>query len=54
MMNALAVFTRRNAEQRGYLDVLTEFVDKYDKGKKSGGQKSAAWTHSNTFWKKTE
>ena len=34
MMNALAVFTRLNAEQRGYLDVLTEFVDEYDKGKK--------------------
>jgi antitoxin component HigA of HigAB toxin-antitoxin module len=34
MMNALAVFTRLNAEQRDYLDVLTEFVDKYDKGKK--------------------
>ena len=34
MMNALAVFTRLNAEQRDYLDVLTEFVDEYDKGKK--------------------
>jgi len=34
MMNALAVFTRLNAEQRDYLDVLTEFVDDYDKGKK--------------------
>src|ERR1700728_704852 len=33
MMNALAVFTRLNAEQRDYLDVLTEFVDEYDKGK---------------------
>ena len=27
MMNALAVFARLNAEQRDYLDVLTEFVD---------------------------
>jgi antitoxin component HigA of HigAB toxin-antitoxin module len=35
MMNALAVFTRLNTEQRDYLDVLTEFVDEYDKGKKS-------------------
>ena len=34
MMNALAVFTRLNAEQRDYLEVLTEFVDEYDKGKK--------------------
>ena len=34
MMSALAVFTRLNAEQRDYLDVLTEFVDEYDKGKK--------------------
>ncbi len=34
MMNALAIFTRLNAEQRDYLDVLTEFVDDYDKGKK--------------------
>ena len=34
MMNALAVFTRLNAEQRDYLDVLTEFVDEFDKGKK--------------------
>ena len=34
MMNALAVFTRLNAEQRDYLDVLTEFVDEYDKGNK--------------------
>jgi antitoxin component HigA of HigAB toxin-antitoxin module len=33
MMNALAVFTRLNAEQRDYLDVLTEFVDAYDKAK---------------------
>jgi antitoxin component HigA of HigAB toxin-antitoxin module len=29
-----AVFTRLNAEQRDYLDVLTKFVDEYDKGKK--------------------
>jgi HTH-type transcriptional regulator/antitoxin HigA len=34
MMNALAVFTRLNAEQQDYLDVLTEFVDEYDQGKK--------------------
>ncbi|MGA2863874.1 MAG: helix-turn-helix domain-containing protein [Verrucomicrobiota bacterium] len=34
MMNALAVFTRLNAEQRDYLDVLTEFVDEFDKRKK--------------------
>ncbi len=34
MMNALAVFTRLNAEQLDYLDVLTEFVDEYDKSKK--------------------
>ena len=31
MMNALAVFPKLNAEQRDYLDVLTEFVDAYDK-----------------------
>jgi HTH-type transcriptional regulator/antitoxin HigA len=34
MMNALAVFNRLNAEQRDYLDVLTELVDEYDKSKK--------------------
>jgi antitoxin component HigA of HigAB toxin-antitoxin module len=34
MMNALAVFTRLNAEQRDYLDVLTEFVDEFDKARK--------------------
>ena len=34
IMNALAVFTRLNTEQQDYLDVLTEFVDEYDKGKK--------------------
>jgi hypothetical protein len=34
MMNALAVFTRLNTEQRDYLDVLTEFVDEFDRGKK--------------------
>ena len=34
MMNALAVFARLNSEQRDYLDVLTEFVDEFDKGKK--------------------
>src|SRR5947207_13631718 len=33
MMNALAVFPQLNAEQRDYLDVLTEFVDAYDKSK---------------------
>jgi antitoxin component HigA of HigAB toxin-antitoxin module len=35
MMNALAVFTRLNTEQRDYLDVLTEFVDEFDKGRKT-------------------
>ena len=35
MMNALAVFTRLNAEQRDYLDVLTELVDEFDQGKKA-------------------
>jgi len=34
MMHALAVFTRLNAEQLDYLDVLTEFVDEFDQGKK--------------------
>jgi len=34
IMNALAVFTRLNAEQRDYLDVLMEFVDEFDKDKK--------------------
>jgi len=34
MMNALAVFTRLNAEQRDYLYVLTDLVDEYDKSKK--------------------
>jgi len=34
MMNALAVFTRLNTEQRDYLDVLTDFVDEHDQGKK--------------------
>src|SRR5207244_8026629 len=34
MMNALAVFIRLNAEQHDYLDVLTEFVDEFDKSKK--------------------
>ena len=33
MMNALAVFPKRNAEQQDYLDTLTEFVDAYDKSK---------------------
>jgi HTH-type transcriptional regulator/antitoxin HigA len=35
MMNALAVFTRLNAEQQDYLDVLTEFVDDFAKGRKT-------------------
>src|ERR1039457_4577313 len=39
MMNALAVFTRLNMEQRDYLDVLTEFVDEYDKEKKTRWRK---------------
>jgi len=30
-MLALAVFERLNREQQDYLDVLTEFVDEYDK-----------------------
>ena len=34
MMLALAGFTRLNPEQQDYLDVLTEFVDEYDKAKK--------------------
>src|SRR5271170_6901031 len=34
MMLALAVFTRLNTEQRDYLDVLTEFVDEFDRGRK--------------------
>jgi HTH-type transcriptional regulator / antitoxin HigA len=34
MMLGLAVFARLNAEQSDYLDVLTEFVDEFDKGKK--------------------
>src|SRR6266540_5766291 len=33
MMNALAVFPQLNAEQRDYFEVLTEFVDAYDKSK---------------------
>jgi antitoxin component HigA of HigAB toxin-antitoxin module len=33
LMLALAVFARLNAEQQDYLDVLTEFVDDYDKSK---------------------
>jgi|SRR6185437_2456067 len=33
MMNAMAVFAKLNAEQRDYLDALTEFVDAYDKAK---------------------
>lgn len=40
MMNALAVFSRLNAEQRDYLDVLTEFVDAYDKSRHNG---TARW-----------
>ena len=34
MMNALVGFPRFNAEQQDYLDVLTEFVDEYDQGRK--------------------
>jgi len=41
MMNALAVFTRLNAEQRDYLDVLTEFVDEFDQGKKTRWPKTS-------------
>ena len=33
MMLALAGFPRFNKEQQDYLDVLTEFVDEYDKAK---------------------
>ena len=33
MMNALAVFPKLNAEQRDYLEVLSEFVDAYDQTK---------------------
>ncbi len=33
IMNALAVFEKLNADQRDYLDALTEFVDAYDKAK---------------------
>ena len=33
MMNALAVFPKLNADQRDYLDALTEFVDAYDNAK---------------------
>ena len=33
MMNALAVFPKLNADQRDYLDVLTEFVDAHDRAK---------------------
>ncbi len=39
MMNALAIFAKLNREQQDYLDVLTEFVDAYDKAK----MKSASW-----------
>jgi HTH-type transcriptional regulator/antitoxin HigA len=34
IMNALAVFARLNAEQQDYLDVLTDFVDEFDKARK--------------------
>jgi antitoxin component HigA of HigAB toxin-antitoxin module len=34
MLNALVGFTRFNPDQQDYLDVLTEFVDEYDQGKK--------------------
>lgn len=33
MMNALAVFEKLNADQRDYLDALTEFVDACDKAR---------------------
>jgi antitoxin component HigA of HigAB toxin-antitoxin module len=33
MMYALAVFARLNTEQRDYLEVLTEFVDEFDKAR---------------------
>jgi HTH-type transcriptional regulator/antitoxin HigA len=33
MMNALAVFPKLNAEQRDYFEVLTEFVDEFDRGR---------------------
>ena len=33
MMNALAVFETLNADQRDYLNALTEFVDAYDKAR---------------------
>lgn len=41
MMHALAVFdeAKLNADQRDYLDALTEFVDAYDKAK----MKNAKW-----------
>ena len=39
MMLALAGFTRLNAEQQDYLDVLTELVDEYDQGKKIRSRK---------------
>jgi HTH-type transcriptional regulator / antitoxin HigA len=42
MMLALAVFTRLNAEQRDYLDVLTEFVDEFDRRKKTQWPKISA------------
>jgi HTH-type transcriptional regulator/antitoxin HigA len=34
IMYALAVFARLNVEQQEYLEVLTEFVDAFDKGRK--------------------
>ena len=33
MMNALAVFSKLNADQQDYLNAVTEFVDAYDKAK---------------------
>jgi len=42
MMLALAVFARLNVEQQDYLDVLTEFVDDYDKSKNSRRPKAVS------------
>jgi antitoxin component HigA of HigAB toxin-antitoxin module len=39
---ALAVFVRLNAEQQDYLDVLTEFVDAFDKARKISWPKLTA------------
>ena len=42
IMCALAVFARLNAEQQDYLDVLTEFVDAFDKARKISWPKVTA------------